>query len=70
MSLAEGMGAVILAGDRGADDPVARARGTRCKALTPINGRPMLMRVLDALDDRGDFDRIVICGPRIGRAHV
>ncbi|MCB9831000.1 MAG: NTP transferase domain-containing protein [Planctomycetes bacterium] len=64
MSLAEGMGAVILAGDRGADDPVARARGTRCKALTPINGRPMLMRVLDALDDRGDFDRIVICGPR------
>ena len=30
MSLAEGMGAVILAGDRGADDPVARVLLQRC----------------------------------------
>jgi GTP:adenosylcobinamide-phosphate guanylyltransferase len=45
--------AVVLAGDRGSEDPVARAAGVRSKSLTPVGGRPMVLRVIDALEDRG-----------------
>ena len=41
--------AVVLAGDRTADDPVARAAGVPCKALALVGGRPMVHRVLEAL---------------------
>ncbi|MGH6914095.1 MAG: spore coat biosynthesis protein F, partial [Geminicoccales bacterium] len=37
--------ALVLAGSRGPDDPVARARGVAHKCLAPVAGVPMLVRV-------------------------
>lgn len=56
-------GAVVLAGDRGADEPVAMAAGVACKALAPVAGIPMVLRVLDALEASDHVDRVVLCGP-------
>ncbi len=55
--------AVVLAGDRTPDDPVARAAGVSCKALVPVAGIPMVMRVLGALDLARDVGARVLCGP-------
>lgn len=55
--------AVVLAGDRGPDDPVARHTGAACKALVPIAGQPMLLRVLDALAASAAVDRVTLVGP-------
>jgi GTP:adenosylcobinamide-phosphate guanylyltransferase len=41
--------AVVLAGDRGPDDPVAAAAGVCGKALVPVGGRPMVLRVWSAV---------------------
>jgi GTP:adenosylcobinamide-phosphate guanylyltransferase len=41
--------ALVLAGSRPGPDPVARAAGLPAKALVPVAGRPMLLRVLSAL---------------------
>jgi GTP:adenosylcobinamide-phosphate guanylyltransferase len=54
--------AIVLAGDRGPDDPVARAAGVSCKALVPIGGRPMVLRVIDALRGASAIDSIIVCG--------
>lgn len=56
--------AVVLAGDRTADDPVARAAGVPCKALALVGGRPMVRRVLDALGAAQQVGARVLCGPR------
>jgi GTP:adenosylcobinamide-phosphate guanylyltransferase len=56
--------AVVLAGDRGPDDPVARRAGVPCKALVPVGGRPMLLRVLDALAGSGAVAGVTLVGPR------
>lgn len=42
--------ALVLAADRGPDDPVARAGGKSCKSLVPVAGVPMLERVIGALE--------------------
>jgi len=42
--------ALVLAADRGPDDPVARAGGKVCKSLVPVAGIPMLERVIGALE--------------------
>ena len=55
--------AVVLAGDRTPDDPVARIAGVSCKALVPVAGTPMVMRVLEALDLARDVAARVLCGP-------
>ncbi len=55
--------AIVLAADRGPDDPVARAAGAPCKSMTPINGTPMVLRVLDALSASGEIERQILCGP-------
>ncbi len=55
--------AVILAGDRRPHDPVAEAANVPCKALTPIDGIPMVIRVLDALDKAESVESSVLCGP-------
>jgi hypothetical protein len=52
--------ALILAGSRGPDDPLAKAAGVRHKALLPINGQPMLLRVVRAL----------LAHPAIDKVHV
>lgn len=56
--------AVVLAGDRGAQDPVAAHFGVPCKALAPLAGRPLLAHVLAALQDSGVVERIRLVGPR------
>ena len=55
--------AIVLAGDRSKNDPVAVDAGVSCKAIAPICGRPMILRVLDALEDSGVIHSIVLCGP-------
>lgn len=61
---AGGFTAVVLAGDRTPDDPVARAAGTSCKALALVGGRPMVRRVLDALGATREVGSRILCGPR------
>lgn len=44
-----GWRALVLAGDRGPEDPVARAAGVAHKAVAPVAGRPMIAHVLGAM---------------------
>jgi GTP:adenosylcobinamide-phosphate guanylyltransferase len=55
--------AVILAADRGSDDPVARAAAVSCKSLAPVGGRPLVFRVLDALEASQAVDTCILSGP-------
>ncbi len=55
--------AVVLAADRGPDDPVTKAAGVRCKSLTPVGGTPMVFRVLDALTASQVVNTYILCGP-------
>lgn len=55
--------AVVLAGDRGPDDPVARHTGAACKALVPLGGQPMVLRVLDALAASTLVSGVTLVGP-------
>jgi GTP:adenosylcobinamide-phosphate guanylyltransferase len=53
--------ALILAGSRGPDDPVARLGGESHKALVPVAGVPMLLRVTRALRQAPSIGRLVVC---------
>ena len=55
--------AVVLAGDRKPGDPVAEAAGVSCKSLIPVGGRPMVLRVLDALEEAREVESVILCGP-------
>mgnify|MGYP001819608512 CR=1 FL=1 len=55
--------AIIMAADRNPDDPVARAAGSPCKALSPVGGTPMVLRVLSALEDSREVGPMLLCGP-------
>ncbi len=55
--------AIVLAADRNQDDPVASAAKVSCKALTPIAGRPMVLRVLDALNSSRLIGKTLLSGP-------
>ena len=55
--------AIVLAADRSVPDPVARAAGVGCKAMAPVDGRPMVVRVIEALRDAETIDAITLCGP-------
>jgi molybdopterin-guanine dinucleotide biosynthesis protein A len=55
--------AIILAADRGLDDPVTRVAGVSCKALTPVGGIPMVLRVLNALEESLAVGPRLLCGP-------
>jgi GTP:adenosylcobinamide-phosphate guanylyltransferase len=57
---------VVLAGDRGPDDPVAQAAGAPCKSFVPLGGRPMVLRVLDTLAEAREVDSLAVCGPSEG----
>lgn len=56
---------VVLAGDRGPDDPLCRAAGVPAKALVPVGGVPVLARVLRVLSACSDPGARVVCGPAI-----
>lgn len=55
--------ALVLAADRATNDPVAGKTGVACKAIAPICGTPMIIRVLDALEASDMVKTIVILGP-------
>lgn len=55
--------AIILAGDRGPNDPVAQTAGVSCKALCPVDGQPMVLRVLAALEASPLVAGRLLCGP-------
>jgi len=55
--------AVVLAADRTPNDPVALAAKVSCKALAPVGGRPMVLRVLDALAGSNQVNTCILCGP-------
>ena len=55
--------AIILAADRETANPVAEAAGVRCKSLAPINGTPMILRVLEALSSSNKVENKLLCGP-------
>jgi GTP:adenosylcobinamide-phosphate guanylyltransferase len=55
--------AIILAGKRPGKDPVAEAAGVACKSFAPIDGRPMILRVLDALASTRQVGSQILCGP-------
>jgi GTP:adenosylcobinamide-phosphate guanylyltransferase len=52
--------ALVLAGSRGPDDPVARAAGVAHKCLAPVAGVPMAVRVVEALAASPGIDRIAV----------
>ena len=53
--------ALILAGSRGPDDPVARHAGQAHKALVPVAGVPMLLRVIQTLRQASCVGRLALC---------
>ena len=55
--------ALVLAGARGDTDAVAELAGVPTKALAPLAGTPMIMRVLNALQASERVGPIVLCGP-------
>ena len=52
--------ALVLAGSRGPDDPVASAGGVAHKCLVPVAGVPMVVRVVEALAACPAVGRIVL----------
>jgi len=52
-----------MAADRNQDDPVAQAAGVTCKALAPVGGTPMVLRVLHALEESMEVGSRLLCGP-------
>jgi GTP:adenosylcobinamide-phosphate guanylyltransferase len=55
--------AIVLAADRGRDDPVARAAGVAAKCLAAVGGSPMAARVVCALEQSERVNTILLCGP-------
>lgn len=53
--------ALVLAGSRGPDDPVARAAGVSHKALAPVAGVPMLLRVVRTLRNSPSIGGLALC---------
>lgn len=55
--------AVILAGERGPGDPLVKASGACCKAMIEIDGTPMILRVLQALETATRVAARLVSGP-------
>ncbi|MET0366202.1 MAG: NTP transferase domain-containing protein, partial [Sphingobium sp.] len=62
--------ALILAGSRGDDDPVAVHAGVADKALVEIGGRTMLVRVVEALRAAGAAKIYVSYSSEAVRSHA
>lgn len=54
--------AIVLAGSRGPDDPVAMEAGVAAKALAEVGGTAMVCRVVRALDQSEWIGQIVVVG--------
>ena len=58
-------GVIVLAGDRGPDDPLASGAGVPGKVLVEIAGKPMLTRVIETVDAFvADGEVVVVCRDR------
>jgi len=57
------LAAIVLAGDRGPDDPLAVAAGVAGKALVPVRGRSLLWHVMAALSGVESLTQIVLVSP-------
>ncbi len=55
--------AIILAADRSTGDPVAEQTGAPCKSLSPVDGIPMVLRVIEALGNATEVGSCILCGP-------
>ncbi|MDT8438463.1 MAG: NTP transferase domain-containing protein [Wenzhouxiangellaceae bacterium] len=55
---------VVLAGDRGPDDPLARSAGVAGKVLVEVAGRPMLAHVLETISQLDAARRMLVCPRR------
>ena len=55
--------AIVLAGDRGPVNEVAKAAGVRSKSLAPVQGVPMVIRVLEALRSSTCSGERILSGP-------
>ena len=51
---------LVLAGRRGAADPLAENQGSTHRALLDVCGVPMLLRVVRALEASGRVGRLVV----------
>ena len=54
---------VVLAADRSPNDPLLHHTGVSSKALLEIDGRPMVLRVLQALKASEEVGQCVLSGP-------
>jgi GTP:adenosylcobinamide-phosphate guanylyltransferase len=54
---------IVLAGDRGSDDPLASRAGVAGKTLVKVAGRPMLLRVVDTLSAWPCLGRMIVVAP-------
>ncbi|HEB91004.1 MAG TPA: hypothetical protein ENI85_15625, partial [Deltaproteobacteria bacterium] len=52
--------AIVLAGRRSSDDPLARAGGAAHRALLEIEGEPMLVRVVERLLGQSGIESVLI----------
>lgn len=69
--VAASLAIVVLAGDRGPNDPIAATAGVAGKVLAPVAGRPMLAHVLAAARALGDAIPIrLVCPDRAEYAAV
>lgn len=57
------MTAIVLAGQRDGEDELAQYAGVACKALVGIDGKPMLLRVLETLLSSSGVATIILSGP-------
>lgn len=55
--------ALVLAADRTGQDPITQHTGAACKAFAPVDGIPMIIRVLDTLMACDQISTIILCGP-------
>ncbi len=63
MNGSTGFAVLLLAGDRGVDDPIVMRTGASCKALAPVAGKAMIERVINALEHSHRVDSIMLSGP-------
>lgn len=54
---------ILLAGDRGPDDPLAQAAGVPGKALVPVAGCALLTRVVTVLSEWPRLGRLIVVAP-------
>ncbi|CAN5169318.1 nucleotidyltransferase family protein [soil metagenome] len=60
--LSTGITAIVLAGERPGGDPLATAFGVAAKALIPVGGVPMVDRVVAALENCAEIERVIVVG--------